>query len=69
MEINSYRALIFPPIVLSILVGLFYSFGVFEVLLDRNESTRRETVTIRPNAPPGIGVCPRPENLSPKCRP
>jgi hypothetical protein len=37
METNSYRALIFPPIVLAILAGMFQLFEVFDVLLDRDK--------------------------------
>jgi hypothetical protein len=55
METHSYRALIFPPIVLSILVGLFYSFDVFEILLDGNRIALQETVAIRSSASHRIG--------------
>jgi hypothetical protein len=41
METNSYQGLIIPPIVLAILAGLFYAFGVFDVLLAREMGPQR----------------------------
>jgi hypothetical protein len=65
METYSYRTLIFPPIVLSILICLFYSFGVFEVLLNGNENTRQDTIS----ASRGSGDLSASHNLSPNYRP
>ena len=71
METNFFRRLIFPPMVLGILAGLFHVFEIFDVLLARDEKLERMAIATHvppatlPRAVVSSSAKPRPFSPSP----